>query len=134
MQDIVVGNKTLHEVAKPNEIVQLLLTDDQLTSASLEANANRGTSKAVGKRPAGADTAMGDLWNEEGDEFFGGQSSGAQAGATNDGDEDAPPVVTSGRGRRGRGRGGRGASGESTPRGGRRGRGRKKAVAADMDS
>ncbi|RDX56022.1 hypothetical protein OH76DRAFT_1396366 [Lentinus brumalis] len=134
VQDIVVGNKTLHEVAKPNDIVQLLLTDDQLTSASLEAN--RGTSsKAAGKRPAGADTALGDIWNEEGDEFFGGQPSGAQAGATNEGDEEGVPVVTSTRGRRGRGRGGRGASGESTPRGGRRGgRGRKKAVAADMNS
>ena len=119
------GNKTFTDVAKPNEIVQLLLNDDQL--ANLEANGGT-SSKSIGKRPAGADSGV-DLWNEEGDEFFRAQPN--QGGAANDGDDDAPPVVTSTRGRK---RGGRGG-GDGTPRGrGRGGRGRKKAVAADMDS
>ncbi|KAH9944513.1 SNF2 family N-terminal domain-containing protein [Epithele typhae] len=71
VQDIVVGNKTFTDVAKPNEIVQLLLNEDQL--ANLDVNSGGASSKAAGKRPAGAEGASIDLWNEEGDEFFGGQ-------------------------------------------------------------
>ncbi|KAI0735329.1 SNF2 family N-terminal domain-containing protein [Earliella scabrosa] len=129
VQDIVVGNKTFTDVAKPNEIVQLLLNDDQLANANL-GSGGAMSAKAAGKRPAGTDAAV-DLWNEEGDEFFGGQPSTAQAGFGGDGDDDPPPVVTSTRGRK---RGGRGGGGESTPRGRRGGRGRKKVAAADVDS
>ena len=129
MQDIVVGNKTFTDVAKPNEIVQLLLNEDQL--ANLEVNGG-GSSKAAGKRPAGADASI-DLWNEEGDEFFGGQSAAAQAAGNGNGDddEDVPKPVTSTRGRK-RGRGG--ASGQSTPRGRGRGRGRKKVTVTGADT
>ena len=126
VQDIVVGNKTFTDVAKPNEIVQLLLNEDQL--ANLDVNGT--SSRAAGKRPAGADASI-DLWNEEGDEFFGGQPSAAQTNGNGDGDDDTPPVVTSTRGRK---RGGRGGGGESTPRGRGRGRGRKKAAVTGVDS
>ncbi|KAI0757147.1 SNF2 family N-terminal domain-containing protein [Daedaleopsis nitida] len=130
VQDIVVGNKSFTDVAKPAEIVQLLLNDDQLAMANIDAN--KPSAKSAGKRTAGADAAV-DLWNEEGDEFFGGQSGTAQggAGAGGDGDDD-PPVVTSTRGRKRGGRGG--GEGRGRGRGGRGGRGRKKAAAAAMDS
>ena len=125
---MIVGNKTFTDVAKPNEIVQLLLNEDQL--ANLEVSGGT-SSKAAGKRPAGADASI-DLWNEEGDEFFGGQSTTQAPGNGNgDDDDEAPKVVTSTRGRK-RGRGG--ASGESTPRGRGRGRGRKKVTVTGADT
>ncbi|KAL0072093.1 putative DNA helicase ino80 [Marasmius tenuissimus] len=71
VQDIVVGNKTLTDVAKPSEIVQLLLNDEQL--AGLEQSQANGTPSSAPK-PGG--DAMRDLWNEEGDDFFGGQPGG----------------------------------------------------------
>jgi chromatin-remodeling ATPase INO80 len=75
VQDIVVGNKNFTDVTKPSEIVQLLLNDDQL--ARLDSSATTDlSSKRAGKRPAVvASDADGqpvrDLWNEEGDDFFG---------------------------------------------------------------
>lgn len=69
MQDIVVGNKTFTDVAKPSEIVQLLLNDEQL------AGLDTSSTKAL----AGDDQVSGgnearepvrDLWNDEGDDFF----------------------------------------------------------------
>ena len=72
VQDIVVGNKNFTESNKPSEIVQLLLTPDQL------ANLDNGTTSTVkrnGKKPAGQTNVpegpVRDLWNEEGDDFFG---------------------------------------------------------------
>lgn len=115
MQDIVVGNKTFTDVTKPSEIVQLLLTDDQL--ANLETT--EPSTKSKGKKRADAVQADAgrDLWNEEGDDFF-GQSSAGPAGIPADDDEvGATPVPSSGRGRK---RGG--ATG--APRGRRPGRGR----------
>jgi len=75
VQDIVVGNKNFTDVTKPSEIVQLLLNDEQL--ASLDSSTTTGLStKRAGKRPAipagGAETEpVRDLWNDEGDDFFG---------------------------------------------------------------
>jgi DNA helicase INO80 len=88
VQDLVVGNKSFTDVTKPSEIMQLLLNDDQLasfgTSGSLSA-------KQAGKRAARSnDTAgdqMRDLWNEEGDDFF-GHAAPAGASATEQVDED----------------------------------------------
>ncbi|EIW86595.1 hypothetical protein CONPUDRAFT_45589 [Coniophora puteana RWD-64-598 SS2] len=89
VQDIVVGNKNFTDVTKPSEIVQLLLNDDQL--ASLENNppalsvATNGTKRAD---PG----AVRDLWNEEGDDFF-----GHTTGPTNqEGEEEAeaPAIAT----------------------------------------
>jgi len=72
VQDIVVGNKTFTDATKPSEIVQLLLNDEQLVN--LEASAGV-SSKQVGDQPTGMDkgdqAAPRDLWNEEGDDFFG---------------------------------------------------------------
>lgn len=121
MQDIVVGNKTFTDVTKPSEIVQLLLTDDQL--ANLDKT--EPSTKSKGKKRADAVQADAgrDLWNDEGDDFF-GQSSTVPAGNPADDDEAGTPVPTSGRGRK---RGG--ATG--APRGrrpGTRGRGRGKAT------
>ncbi|KAL4069563.1 SNF2 family N-terminal domain-containing protein [Scleroderma citrinum] len=74
VQDIVVGNKNFTDVAKPSEIVQLLLNDDQLAGIDND-NVPSLSSKKAGKRPAGTNDAKGemvrDLWNEEGDDFFG---------------------------------------------------------------
>lgn len=131
MQDIVVGNKTFTDVTKPSEIVQLLLNEDQL--ASLEASG--GTSgKAAGKKPAGADAPVQDLWNEEGDEFF-GQASAGQGGkgaGQEDNEDESVPATPAPRGRRGRGRGSRGGG---AGRGGKAGgRGRRKANIAAGDN
>lgn len=132
MQDIVVGNKTFTDVTRPSEIVQLLLNEDQL--ANLEAT-NGISEKAQGKQPARmTDVNVGDLWAEEGDEFFGQSNAGTSADQMKD-DDDAPnpPPTARGRGRgrgRSRGRGGGGGDvGEATrgrkPRGRGRGAARK---------
>ncbi|EGO04005.1 hypothetical protein SERLA73DRAFT_102360 [Serpula lacrymans var. lacrymans S7.3] len=83
VQDIVVGNKNITDVAKPSEIVQLLLNDDQL--AGLDPSGNVGlSSQQTGKRQAKAAPSGGeperDLWNDEGDDFF-GHSTGPSATA-----------------------------------------------------
>ncbi|KAL0579121.1 putative DNA helicase ino80 [Marasmius crinis-equi] len=72
VQDIVVGNKNFTDVAKPSEIVQLLLNDEQL--AGLDQSRDSGA-QSTGPKPPGNDS-MRDLWNEEGDDFFGAQPSG----------------------------------------------------------
>ncbi|OJT09488.1 hypothetical protein TRAPUB_14022 [Trametes pubescens] len=131
VQDIVVGNKTFTDVTKPSEIVQLLLNEDQL--ASLEASG--GTSgKAAGKKPAGADAPVQDLWNEEGDEFF-GQASAGQGGkgaGQEDNEDESVPATPAPRGRRGRGRGSRGGGAGRGAKAG--GRGRRKANIAAGDN
>ena len=123
MQDIVVGNKNFTDVTKPKEIVQLLLNEDQLANLPTKSTAAPGPSKK-GKQPAGQDALdVGrDLWNEEGDDFF-GSSGGASIQEMDD--EGTPVPTTSGRGRK---------RGDGTVS--RRGRkpgpkpGRKKALAA----
>jgi DNA helicase INO80 len=69
---LVVGNKNFTEVTKPSEIVQLLLNDDQLANLGASGELSE---KQAGKRPARPDDGNGkqmqDLWNEEGDDFFG---------------------------------------------------------------
>ncbi|KAL4268117.1 Chromatin-remodeling ATPase INO80 [Pleurotus pulmonarius] len=92
VQDIVVGNKTLTDVAKPREIVQLLLNDEQL--ASLDQSAPGLSEKQSDKPRQGAEgsSAAGrDLWNEEGDDFFG--HSAPQPSAAEIADEDASTPV-----------------------------------------
>lgn len=64
------GNKNFTDVTKPSEIVQLLLNDEQL--ASLESS----KTLASGKKDNQSDgkqnqDSVRDLWNEEGDDFFG---------------------------------------------------------------
>ncbi|THH02834.1 hypothetical protein EW026_g83 [Hermanssonia centrifuga] len=97
VQDIVVGNKNFTDVTKPSEIVQLLLNEDQL--ANLGAN-NVGVSKRNGKKaaaqPDSNDTAVRDLWNEEGDEFFTQPQAGGGA-SIQELDDEGTPVPTPGR-------------------------------------
>lgn len=80
VQDIVVGNKNFTDVTKPSEIVQLLLNDEQLANLD-PATAAQGLS-GQGDKPIdglGSTGPGGDLWNEEGDDFF-KPNSGAPAG------------------------------------------------------
>lgn len=75
VQDIVVGNKNFTDVTKPSEIVQLLLNDEQL--ASLQSSNQLAASeqaKSTGERLSQQEP-MQDLWNEEGDDFFGHTAS-----------------------------------------------------------
>jgi chromatin-remodeling ATPase INO80 len=81
----VVGNKNFTDVAKPSEIVQLLLNDDQLVGLDTSATTGLSTQRvAEGPASIGDDERepVRDLWNDEGDDFFGhvvanGSSSGA---------------------------------------------------------
>lgn len=131
VQDIVVGNKTFTDATKPSEIVQLLLSEDQL--ANLDTSNVASSSKKNGKRPAGqangSDTPIRDLWNEEGDEFF-GQSGPMQSGTASiqELDDDGTPVPTTTRRRR---------KGDGTSRRGRKPGpkpGRKRANGGEPDS
>lgn len=91
MQDIVVGSKNLTDIAKPSEIVQLLLNDDQLgelkaSSGDLTPNDKTGISDS-------------NIWDEEGDDFFGHSVTNAGVSQSADFTEEGP-VVTSTRGRK----------------------------------
>lgn len=95
VQDIVVGNKNFTDVAKPSEIVQLLLNDEQFAGIDND-NVSGLSSKKAGKRPACTnDTnseAVRDLWNEEGDDFFGHSVSGTAMEKGNDGEIVSAPT------------------------------------------
>lgn len=105
VQDIVVGNKNFTDVTKPSEIVQLLLNEDQL--ANLDNN--NDSSSTVGKSSSESTlvngSAVRDLWNEEGDEFFGHLGASQTApGATADNNEDeGTPVPSTSRGKKRKG-------------------------------
>ena len=114
VQDIVVGNKQFTDVTKPNEIVSLLLNDDEL--ANLESQGSSASvSKKAGKKAATGATdetsqAVRDLWQEEGDDFF-GQGGATAAPNSTDGVEEesstpAPVGTTGTRGKKRRGPGG----------------------------
>lgn len=119
MQDIVVGNKSFTDVTKPNEIVSLLLNDDEL--ANLEKQDSNGTA-GLDSKPAGSDKTnqvVRDLWQEEGDEFFGhnstvgGTGTGRGQGVPDgDNDDDATPEPTAG-GRGKKRKGGKGGAGDA---------------------
>lgn len=87
---MVVGNKNFTEVTKPSEIVQLLLNDDQL--ANLDSSGGL-SAKQAGKLRAGdgAGDQARDLWNDEGDDFFGHSAAPAGASITEIGEEDKDP-------------------------------------------
>jgi len=103
----VVGNKSFTDATKPSEIMQLLLNDDQL--ANLDTSGGL-SAKQAGKRAARSNDPAGDqmrdLWNEEGDDFFG--HSGAAGSLTAeqvDEDKDAgtpvPSISSTGKKRKG---------------------------------
>lgn len=99
---MVVGNKSFTDVTKPSEIVQLLLNDDQLASLKASGDSNKQTSQPVAMNPNG--NQMRDLWNEEGDDFF-GHSATANIVEVAEEDKDAaapaPAPATSGKKRKG---------------------------------
>ena len=81
-------------MTKPSEIVQLLLNDEQLASLDQSGGLAAATQQAgkgkKAERKEGESNGMGDLWNEEGDDFFGtGTSGGGPGGGGDKGDEDA---------------------------------------------
>lgn len=98
------GNKNFTDVTKPSEIVQLLLNEDQL--ANLDSNNDANSEKKNGKKPAHetGDAVARDLWNEEGDEFFGHSGAGNSGGASIQELDDEGTPVPSGR-KKGRGEG-----------------------------
>ncbi|KAF9532053.1 SNF2 family N-terminal domain-containing protein [Crepidotus variabilis] len=103
VQDIVVGNKNLTDVTKPSEIVQLLLNDAQLASlGTTNQLAESSNTKEVDDKQKQA--VVRDLWNDEGDDFF-GHSTGPSAFIQEEPQESAPVVSGRGRGRRGGGAG-----------------------------
>ena len=90
-----VGTKQFVEVTKPNEIVNLLLNDDEISDLQKQApdvlaqvmDAPVASSKKKGKRPV-TDAPTRDLWNDEGDDDFFGHSALIQ-----DVDDEAIPVA-----------------------------------------
>ncbi|QRV83676.1 DNA helicase [Ceratobasidium sp. AG-Ba] len=86
VQDIVVGNKQFTEATTSKEIVSLLLDDDQL--ANLATKGMPSVPGTLDSRGAGSSSAVQqsmasnrDLWTDEGDEFFGSSTIGAQQAA-----------------------------------------------------
>lgn len=126
VQDIVVGNKNFTDVTKPSEIVQLLLNDDQL--AGIDSHDVSGlSSKKSGKRAAGSNDGGGDtardLWNEEGDDFFGHAVNAATVDKGNQGE--SAPVPSRGKKRKA------GASGVRPKKGGSKQSARKRVEAGN---
>ncbi|KAJ3517373.1 hypothetical protein NLJ89_g556 [Agrocybe chaxingu] len=95
VQDIVVGNKNFTDVTKPSEIVQLLLNDEQL--ASLESSKLSGTRKEKTGDAKQNQDSVRDLWNDEGDDFFGHTTPST---AERQDDDNLPMAMQSTRGRR----------------------------------
>lgn len=102
------GNQNFTDVTKPSEIVQLLLNEDQI--ANLDSN-NANSVKKNGKKPAGlhdtGDAVARELWNEEGDEFFGHSGAGAGGASIQEIDDEGTPVPSGRKKGRGDGTGAR---------------------------
>jgi len=108
VQDIVVGNKSLTDVAKPSEIVSLLLNEDEMEGIRASSNMPNNGLSALASNGQSSSSIGRDLWNEEGDDFFGHSAGNANTRAQDSepyvGEE--PPAQATPPGR-GRGRGGR---------------------------
>lgn len=107
VQDIVVGNKNFTDVTKPSEIVQLLLNDDQLANLD-SSNTSGPSSKKAGKRAVGVSEGpsgdtMRDLWNEEGDDFFGHSSNNNGAAPPPEGGEEEEGTAAPAKGKKRKG-------------------------------
>ncbi|TFK57143.1 hypothetical protein OE88DRAFT_1715887 [Heliocybe sulcata] len=134
VQDIVVGNKSFTDVTKPNEIVSLLLPEDQLATLNTTVSSKQTNKRGLISGVNGSEDVTRDLWNDEGDEFF-GRSEPVQNNGSESVVEDIGPIAVSGRGKKrkqgaqgpGRGRRG-GARGGGTGRG----TGRRKSAVANM--
>lgn len=95
VQDIVVGNKNLTDVTKPNEIVQLLLNDEQL--ASLESSNNLPGNVQNGDKQK--QNVVRDMWNDDNDDFF-GHSVAPPLDRPDDNSAPGPSQATRGKGRK----------------------------------
>ncbi|THH07628.1 hypothetical protein EW145_g3261 [Phellinidium pouzarii] len=102
VQDIVVGNKQLTDVAKPNEIVSLLLNDDELANLEKQGSDNVVSKKSGNRDTDGTSAVVHDLWAEEGDDFFGHSNSTAAAPVADE-DDGTPDPGASTRGKKRRG-------------------------------
>ncbi|KAG1843860.1 SNF2 family N-terminal domain-containing protein [Suillus tomentosus] len=107
VQDIVVGNKNFTDATKPSEIVQLLLNDDQLANLD-SSNTSGPSSKKAGKRAVGVSEGpsgdtMRDLWNEEGDDFFGHSSNNSGAAPPPEGREEEEGTAAPAKGKKRKG-------------------------------
>ncbi|KAI0785971.1 SNF2 family N-terminal domain-containing protein [Abortiporus biennis] len=135
VQDIVVGNKNFTDVTKPSEIVQLLLNEDQLTN--LDSNAAASGTKKNGKKAAAAsdaaDSSVRDLWNEEGDEFFGHSAQGQAVSSAfiEPLDDDGTPAPSTNQGKKRRGNGTSTRGRKPGPKAGTR---KKAQAAANIDA
>jgi len=128
VQDIVVGNKNFTDVAKPSEIVQLLLNDEHLADID-NSNGSGLQAKKAGKRTGASSVVtdndtVRDLWNDEGDDFFG--HSANQGNVTAEKGEEVGNGTPSNRGKKRKG----GNSGALRPRK-TGGKGKKKAEGAN---
>lgn len=100
VQDIVVGNKQLMDIAKPSEIVSLLLNDDEI--------ANLGTTATFTSTDSGNQTSetlppqTRDLWVDDGDDFFGASSTANDNAAINLQEDKQNQVVAKAPAKRGR--------------------------------
>ncbi|KAG1854090.1 P-loop containing nucleoside triphosphate hydrolase protein [Suillus tomentosus] len=107
VQDIVVGNKNFTDATKPSEIVQLLLNDDQLANLD-SSNTSGPSSKKAGKRAVGVSegpsgNTMRDLWNEEGNDFFGHSSNNSGAAPPPEGGEEEEGTAAPAKGKKRKG-------------------------------
>lgn len=89
-----VGNKTFTDVTKPSEIMQLLLNADQL--ANLEQPSAVVQSLSGEPVTTGNNDSMRELWNEEGDDFFGNAGNNGSAAAS-EVMEDEPGTAAAGK-------------------------------------
>jgi chromatin-remodeling ATPase INO80 len=102
VQDIVVGNKNFTDVTKPSEIVSLLLNDDQLanfSSSATDLSDENTDQRLAGDHPEGE--PVRDLWNEEGDDFFGHSAvTGPAVAGEGMEDENGTPGPSNARGKK----------------------------------
>lgn len=122
-------------MAKPSEIVQLLLNDEQLANID-NPNESGLPSKKSGKRPgtgpaSANNDAVRDLWNDEGDDFFGHLANQGNLAADR-GEEEGTVAVAPSRGKKRKGGGSSGVS-RSRKTGGRTA-GKRKMDANDVGS
>ncbi|OCF38279.1 DNA helicase INO80 [Kwoniella heveanensis CBS 569] len=114
VQDIVVGTKSLTDVAKPSEIVSLFMDDEELAESVAkrkQAEAHGYVAPAINNRPKSAfGDGLGNGADDDEDDFFRMQNKGTGNNEDEDfGDEDKPAGVSGGGG--GGGIAGEGASG-----------------------
>lgn len=77
MQDLVVGQKQFADSAKTNDIAKLLLNDDEIDQ--IDSGRDVSSLAPNGDQILKATQGMGNMWRDEGDDFFGASLSGQAA-------------------------------------------------------